>query len=84
MIQKLRRKFIGVSMLSMFLVLLTIMGTVNVLNYRDIVTQADNTLALLQEWGLIGSPGEAFDAADDGDAEDTIAYSGGIPNIAIA
>lgn len=45
--------------------------------------QCTRTLALLQEWGLIGSPGEAFDAADDGDAEDTIAYSGGIPNIAI-
>ncbi len=38
-------------MISLFLVLLTIMGTVNVLNYRDIVTQADNTLALLQENG---------------------------------
>lgn len=46
--------------------------------------QCTRTLALLQEWGLIGSPGEAFDAADDGDAEDTIAYSGGIPTIAIA
>lgn len=46
--------------------------------------QCTRTLALLQEWGLIGSPGEAFDATDDGDAEDTIAYSGGIPNIAIA
>lgn len=46
--------------------------------------QCTRTLALLQEWGLIGSPGEAFDATDDGDAEDTIAYSGGMPNIAIA
>lgn len=46
--------------------------------------QCTRTLALLQEWGLIGSPGEAFDAADEGDAEDTIAYSGGIPTIAIA
>lgn len=46
--------------------------------------QCTRTLALLQEWGLIGSPGEAFDAKDDGDAEDTIAYSGGMPNIAIA
>lgn len=46
--------------------------------------QCTRTLALLQEWGLIGSPGEAFDATDDGDAEDTIAYSGGIPTIAIA
>lgn len=45
--------------------------------------QCTRTLALLQEWGIISSPGEAFDAADDGDAEDTIAYSGGMPNIAI-
>ena len=46
--------------------------------------QCTRTLALLQEWGLIGSPGEAFNATDEGDAEDTIAYSGGMPNIAIA
>ena len=46
--------------------------------------QCTRTLALLQEWGIISSPGEAFNATDEGDAEDTIAYSGGIPNIAIA
>ena len=46
--------------------------------------QCTRTLALLQEWGIIGSPGEAFNATDEGDAEDTIAYSGGMPNIAIA
>lgn len=46
--------------------------------------QCTRTLALLQEWGLIGSPGEAFDATEEGDAEDTIAYSGGIPNIAMS
>lgn len=46
--------------------------------------QCTRTLALLQEWGIIGSPGEAFNATEEGDAEDTIAYSGGMPNIAIA
>lgn len=46
--------------------------------------QCTRTLALLQEWGIISSPGEAFNATDEGDAEDTIAYSGGMPNIAIA
>lgn len=46
--------------------------------------QCTRTLALLQEWGIISSPGEAFNATEEGDAEDTIAYSGGIPNIAIA
>lgn len=46
--------------------------------------QCTRTLALLQEWGIISSPGEAFNATEEGDAEDTIAYSGGIPTIAIA
>ena len=46
--------------------------------------QCTRTLALLQEWGLISSPGEAFGATDKEDAEDTIAYSGGIPSITIA
>ena len=46
--------------------------------------QCTRTLALLQEWGIISSPGEAFSATDEGDGEDTIAYSGGIPDIAIA
>ena len=45
--------------------------------------QCTRTLALLQEWGLIGSPGEVFDATDDGDAEDTIAYSSSIGIITI-
>lgn len=46
--------------------------------------QCTRTLALLQEWGIISSPGEAFSATEEGDAEDTIAYSAGAPNIAIA
>lgn len=49
MIKKLRMKLIAVSMLSLFFVLLIIMGTVNVLNYQDIVVQADNTLSILKE-----------------------------------
>ena len=51
MIRKLRIKLIAVSMLSLLLVLLLIMGTVNLLNYRDIVAGADTTLALLEENG---------------------------------
>lgn len=51
MIRKLRIKLIAVSMLSLLLVLLLIMGTVNLLNYRDIVAGADATLALLAENG---------------------------------
>lgn len=45
--------------------------------------QCTRTLALLQEWGIISSPGEAFNGTEEGDAEDTIAYSGGMPNIAM-
>ena len=47
MIKKLRFKLIAVSMLSLFLVLAIIIATVNILNYNEIVTQADSTLACL-------------------------------------
>lgn len=49
MIKKLRIKFIAVSMLSLFLVLLVIMGAVNFLNYQKILREADSTLAMLAE-----------------------------------
>ena len=49
MIQKLRRRFIAMSILALFLVLLVIMGTVNILNYRKIVQQADSTLQVLAQ-----------------------------------
>lgn len=49
MIKKLRIKLIAASMLSLFLVLLIIMGTVNILNYREILTDADNTLSILKD-----------------------------------
>ena len=51
MIGKLRRKLIMISMLSLFLVLTVIMAAVNCLNYQEIVTQADQTLAILRENG---------------------------------
>lgn len=49
MIQSLRRKFIGATMLSLLLVLLVILGSVNLLSYRKTVTDANNILALLSE-----------------------------------
>ena len=49
MITKLRFKFIAVSMLSLFFVLFSIMGIVNLLNYQSIVKQADSVLAILKE-----------------------------------
>lgn len=49
MIQKLRRRFIAAAMLSLALVLLVILGTVNIVSYRKTVTDADGILALLSE-----------------------------------
>ncbi len=49
MIQKLRTKLIVASMLSLMLVLTIIIGAASVLNYRDITTNADSVLAILQE-----------------------------------
>lgn len=48
MIKKLRIKFIALSMLSLFAVLVIIIGTINILNYKNIVDEADNTLMLLK------------------------------------
>lgn len=47
MIKKLRIKFIASSMASLFIVLCVILGAVNILNYREIVADADFTLSLL-------------------------------------
>lgn len=49
MIRKLRTKLIGISMLSLLLVLTILIATINILNYRSIVARADETLALLAE-----------------------------------
>lgn len=47
MLQKLRIKFFALAMGLLFLVLVVIMGTVNLLNYRHILDTADNTLDIL-------------------------------------
>ena len=49
MIRRLRRKLIVACMLSLLLVLSSIMGILNVLNYRDIVGDADSILRILKE-----------------------------------
>ncbi len=51
MIKRLRQKFIVIAMLSMFIVLTIIMGTINIMNYRNIINDADAILALLSENG---------------------------------
>ncbi|MCI9078524.1 MAG: GHKL domain-containing protein [Lachnospiraceae bacterium] len=47
MLQKLRIKFFVLAMGLLFLVLVVIMGTVNLLNYQHILDAADNTLGIL-------------------------------------
>lgn len=49
MIKKLRFKFIVLTMLSLLLVLTLIIGSINLLNYRDIVSDADSLLAILND-----------------------------------
>ena len=51
MIKKLRIKFIIASMFSLFVVLLIIMASISILNYRKVVTDADNILSILAENG---------------------------------
>ncbi len=49
MIKKLRRKFFAISVLSVFLVLLVIMSTINILNYSRMVNDSDKVLHVLAE-----------------------------------
>ena len=68
MIRKLRIKFILVSMFSMLLVLSVILGIVNVLNYDEIVHDADSVLALLNAHaGELPVPVQAIDWRSAGD-----------------
>lgn len=61
MIKKLRFKFIAISMLAVFLVLLVIMGAINIMNYRRIVRDSESVLCLLAENnGEIPKPSKGF------------------------
>ncbi len=51
MIRKLQRKFVLAAMLSLFIVLGLLIGLINVLNYRTLVREADDTLSMLAEFG---------------------------------
>ena len=44
MIGKLRRKFIIAAIISVFLVLGVLIGSINALNYRSLIADADGTL----------------------------------------
>ena len=49
MIQRIRRKFILVAMISLTIVLAIIIGGINVLNYRNVLMSADRNLKILSE-----------------------------------
>ena len=49
MIRKLRKKFIAAAIVAVFLVLLVLIGSINALSYRSLVTDADGTLQILAE-----------------------------------
>ena len=49
MIGKLRKKFIVAAIVAVFLVLLLLIGTINILNYRSLVAEADDTLQILAD-----------------------------------
>lgn len=51
MIRKLRLKFILVSMLSVTIVMVLLIGVINIMNYRSVVKNADRILALLTDGG---------------------------------
>lgn len=51
MIKRLRIKFIALAMTSLLLVLVVIIGSVNALNYRNVVIDADSILEILAENG---------------------------------
>ncbi len=66
MIRKLKRKFILLSMLSLFLLLVVIVTGMNLLNYTSVCREADEILTLIsQNKGIFPSPGEgAGEGAD--------------------
>ena len=61
MIRKLRMRFIGLSMCSLLVVLGLIVGSINILNYRKIIRDADTVLSLLADnSGVFPRRNEAF------------------------
>ena len=49
MIGRLRKKFIAAAIVAVFLVLLVLIGSINVLNYQGLIAEADSTLQILVE-----------------------------------
>ncbi len=75
MIRRLRKKFLLAAVAAVFLVLLVLIGSINAINYRSLVREADTTLEILvqnrgsfprQMLRPLGEPGETKDAPPDG------------------
>lgn len=49
MIQKLQKRFIAVTMLAVFLVLVVLIGTLNIINYHSIATRSDAVISTIAE-----------------------------------
>lgn len=81
MIRSLRKKFVFVAMCSTFAVLLVIMGTILVINYKGIVQRADRLLQIMEENGgelpreAFGQPG-GQPQGEDGEFTEERDYSG--------
>ena len=58
MIRTLRKKFIITAMLSVFAVLLLIMGSINVVNFRDVIRNANLRMDFLAKEGAAAPPAE--------------------------
>ena len=74
MIRRLRNKFLLAAIAAVFLVLLVLIGSINALNYRSLVREADGTLEILalnkgsfprQMFRPLDEPAEGKDAPPD-------------------
>ena len=73
MIGKLRRKFILVSMVSVFAVLLAIVAVINLMNFHNVTVRADQILELLAEnEGRFPGPPPQDASQDAGARKDTL------------
>lgn len=81
MINTLRRRFIVVTMISVFVVLFVIMGAINITNYMNVVSNAEKTISLIRENGgtfpkpeFEGGPGTAQEGEvrPEGGSEGTV------------
>ena len=62
MFRKVRKKFVIVAVCSVFIVMLCILGTINIVNYTKVVNNADEIIDILKEGnGEFGNfPGQDF------------------------